>query len=85
MEWCYTIIGIAADSARLGSANGEVASGALLASVVELGCVRNGAIAVECKLSYVTNEWAGDSHIAEACLAQVALTSEDKELAAVAL
>ena len=78
VQWRHTIIGIATDGARLSSANGEVASGALLACVVELGRVRDSSVAVECKLSHVANEWASDGHIAEACLTQVSLISEDE-------
>ena len=78
VEWRHTIIGIAADGARLGSANGEVASGALLACVVELGRVRDSSVAVECKLSHVANEWASDGHVAKTCLTQISLISEDE-------
>ena len=85
VEWRHTIIGIATDGARLGGANGEVASGALLAGVVKLGRVGDGSVAIERKLSHITNEWAGDGHVAETCLAQVALAGEDKEFATVAL
>ena len=85
VKWCHAIIGIATDGTRLGSANGEVASSALLAGVVEFSRVGDGRIAVKGKLSHITNERAGDSHVAEACLAQVSLISEDEELAAIAL
>ena len=85
VEWCHAIIGIATDGARLGGANSEVASSALLASVVELGRVGDGSVAVERKLSHIADEWASDGRITKVCLAQVALTSEDKKLAAVTL